>query len=121
MVSGTVSKYPIPIYGELLYFVYSKVPIFVKFIFRVSIRNITCTGNAIMIITFTDHAHQRMKERGITTRQVLKALQNPEITMPSRKGTAKIYNTVDGRKICVIVSRKIDYCKEIKVISVWWR
>lgn len=74
-----------------------------------------------MVITFTGHAHQRMKERAVTTKQVLKALQNPEITMPSRTGTTKIYSTVDNKKLCVIISKKAHVVKEIKVISVCWR
>jgi len=72
-----------------------------------------------MKVIFTDHAKLRMEERGITIDDVCKALQNPEIKMPSQTGTIKIFSTVRNGKLCVVY---VDVAEAVfKVISVWWR
>jgi hypothetical protein len=71
-----------------------------------------------MVITFIEHVLERMQQRNITQKQILKALKDPKIIMPTTKGTTKIFNTVDNKKICVIVSKKPGF---LKVITAWWR
>ncbi len=50
----------------------------------------------------TNHAKKRMKERGITEKEIKKVLKNPDYSYPGAKGEKNLIKKINGKKIRVV-------------------
>ena len=50
----------------------------------------------------TNHAKERMKERGITQEEIEEVLQNPEYSYPGAKGEKNLVKKIKRKKIRVV-------------------
>jgi len=71
-------------------------------------------------MVWTNHAMERLKQRGIYQADALAVLRNPEQTFPAKKdNSVKFIRTVNGRRIHVI--GVLNEEKRWVVTSVWVR
>jgi len=54
----------------------------------------------------TNHAQERMKERGITQEEIEKVLKNPEYSYSGTKGEKNKVKTINGKKIRVVYRKR---------------
>ncbi len=67
-------------------------------------------------VVFGLHALQRIEERGITTHEVIEALENPDKILNSFKERILIEKYFPLKKVCVIYKEKLE---SIIVITVY--
>lgn len=58
--------------------------------------------------TYSRHARERMRQRGISDQEVEHVIQNPELSYPTREGNTILEGTYQGRRIKVIIVRDSD-------------
>ncbi len=52
--------------------------------------------------TLTNHAKERMKERGITEEEIEEVLKDPEYSYPGARGEKNLVKTIERKKIRVV-------------------
>lgn len=50
----------------------------------------------------TNHAKERMKERGITEKEIEEVLKDPEYSYPEARGEKNLVKTINRKKIRVV-------------------
>jgi len=65
----------------------------------------------------TDHAKERMQERGISESDLERVLRDPEIIHPGPRGDINLIKTINGKKIKVSYMDVSDKKKK-KIITV---
>lgn len=70
-------------------------------------------------ITFSPHAKDRQKTRGISNNQVLDTISKPGGELPQkRNGRRKFYKMIDGSKLLVII-KELKHEKAIIITTYW--
>ena len=70
-----------------------------------------------MAITYTEHAKERMKNRGISKSEVEEAIQQPYFTVPSRLGRFIAVKKHGDKYLKAICEKSND---KITVVTVYW-
>jgi hypothetical protein len=66
---------------------------------------------------YTDHAHQRIKERGVSQAQIEETILHPDKISKSFKGRTIVHKEFKGKKLEVVYSRENH---KIIVITAYW-
>lgn len=74
----------------------------------------------IKAVIFTNHAHERLRQRRITQKMVVQAIQQPDRTEKEDDGDTKFTKTINGRALQVIGHWETDENKWL-VKSAWVR
>lgn len=70
-----------------------------------------------MDLVYSEHAKQRMRQRGITHLHVIHILQFPECTIKNTKqGVTTVIGTVQARRMRIIYTEQEKYLKIITII-----
>ena len=69
-----------------------------------------------MEIIFTDHAKQRMIERGIKFNEIKETIELPNYTI-SKNGKIEAYKKIENKTLRVIYSKEDKYIRIITVID----
>ena len=70
-----------------------------------------------MGITYSEHAKERMKHRGISTSEVEETILQPYFTVPSRLGRFIAVKKYGGKYLKTICEKSND---KIIVVTVYW-
>ena len=70
-----------------------------------------------MALTYTDHAKERMKHRGISKAEVEETVLQPYFTVPSRLGRFIAVKKYGDKYLKVICEKSND---KITVVTVYW-
>ena len=70
-------------------------------------------------IIYTDYIRKRMKERGVSEKQVEYALKHRDITLPGKKRNRKrIFSQIGSKNLNLVIKETYD---KIILVTVVWR
>lgn len=70
-----------------------------------------------MEIKFTKHALERLNERNIDEKQVLKTIENPEVKTAESENLTAVYKKFDNLALKVVYKEEEG---ELKIVTVHW-
>lgn len=68
-------------------------------------------------VIWTDHALERIKERGIPKEYATEALKNPDSVSPSKEKGVRIRKQIEDKKLTLVVKKNEK--SESVVLSIW--
>ena len=70
-----------------------------------------------MELSFSFHAKQRMKTRGITVSEIKQTLERPDLKRPGKPGKT-VFERRFGDNVCVVA---VDGTNPVVIVTVWRR